>query len=55
MTREIGSLWKTQEGYKVQFPKGIATFRLKKVAEDWQDLLIKEGYTTFLKPFSCIK
>lgn len=42
MKRKIGELWKEKNLWFVQFPKGIMTFKTKKVAMLWVNNLRKE-------------
>ena len=48
--KKIGDLWKEEPRWsskigqwKVQFPKGIGTFRTKREAMLWVDQMIKDG------------
>lgn len=43
MRRESGRIWKAGREWKVQFPRGILTFKTKRVAKLWAILLKKEG------------
>jgi hypothetical protein len=51
--KKIGDLWKEEPRWsskigqwKVQFPKGIGTFRTKREAMLWVDQMIKDGLAT---------
>lgn len=47
MKRKVGEIWKEGIFYKVQFPKGIASFRSLKMAEKWKAQLQKENQIEF--------
>lgn len=40
--KKIGEIWKDKNSWCVQFPKGIMAFKTKKIAKEWQKLILKE-------------
>lgn len=45
MKHEIGDIWKVEDKWKIQFPKGIMTFKTKKKALLWQEQLKRDNMT----------